>query len=249
MARTPLIAGNWKMHKTGQEARDFVHALSAHLEDTETRIYLSVPFTAIEQAAEAAAASRIVIGAQNMHDEPEGAFTGEISARMLKAAGAEFVLIGHSERRQHFGETGAFINRKIHRAIAEGLLPILCIGETALERDEHITQRVLSKQLEEALNGLSAHQIGQMVIAYEPIWAIGTGKTATPDAAQEVHHAIRQFILHSCGNKTAEEICLLYGGSVKPDNIGELMKEADIDGALVGGASLDAASFAQIIHF
>lgn len=249
MARIPLIAGNWKMYKTGQEAHDFVHALSTTLAENETRVFLAVPFTAIESAVEAASGSCIVIGAQNMHDEPEGAFTGEVSARMLKAAGAEFVVLGHSERRQHFGETGAFINRKIHRAFSEGLLPILCIGESESEREQHITQRVLSKQLEESLSGLSADQVGQMVIAYEPIWAIGTGKSATPHAAQEVHHAIRQFVQHSCGNKTAEGICLLYGGSVRPDNIAELMKEADIDGALVGGASLDAASFAQIIHF
>lgn len=250
MTRIPLIAGNWKMHKTGQQAQDFVHALAAILAETaKARVYLSVPFTAISSAAMAASGSRIVIGAQNMHDEPEGPFTGEISAQMLKAAGARFVLLGHSERRQHFGEIGSFINRKIHRALTEGLLPILCIGETEREREEQITQRVLSRQLEEALDGLTAHQVGQMVIAYEPIWAIGTGKTATPHAAQEVHREIRQFIQHSCGNKTAEEICLLYGGSVRPDNIAELMKEADIDGALVGGASLDAASFAQIIHF
>jgi triosephosphate isomerase (TIM) len=249
MARIPLIAGNWKMYKTGSEARAFVHALSGAISASETRVYLAVPFTAIEQAAEAARGGRIIIGAQNMHDQMEGTFTGEVSARMLKAAGAQFVILGHSERRQHFGETNAFINRKLHRALEEGLVPILCIGETLNEREQQITQRVLSKQLEESLHGLDAHQIAQLIIAYEPIWAIGTGMTATPLIAQETHHAIRQFIKHSCGNKASEDICLLYGGSVKPDNIAELMKEPDIDGALVGGASLDAASFAHIIQF
>ncbi len=249
MARIPLIAGNWKMYKTGQETREFVHALLSAVTDGETRIFLAVPFTAVEQAVEAARGSRIVIGAQNMHDQQEGAFTGEVSARMLKAAGAQFVILGHSERRQHFGETNAFINAKLHRALSESLIPILCIGESEMEREQNVTQRVLSKQLEECLSGLDAHQVAQVIIAYEPIWAIGTGKTATPRAAQEVHHEIRQFIKHSCGNKASEEVCLLYGGSVKPDNIAELMKEPDIDGALVGGASLDAASVAHIIQF
>jgi triosephosphate isomerase len=249
MARIPLIAGNWKMYKTGQEAREFVHALSSAVAEAQTRIFLAVPFTAIEQSVEAARGSRIVIGAQNMHDQQEGAFTGEVSARMLKAAGAEFVILGHSERRQHFGEANAFINAKLRRALSEGLIPILCIGESEGEREQNATMRVLSKQLEECLSGLDAHRVAQVIIAYEPLWAIGTGKAATPRAAQEVHCAIRQFIKHSCGNKASEEVCLLYGGSVKPDNIAELMKEPDIDGALVGGASLDAASFAHIIQF
>jgi triosephosphate isomerase (TIM) len=247
MARIPLIVGNWKMYKTGEEARLFVHALSSA--SSSARLFLAVPFTAIEQAVQAASGSRLIIGAQNMHDEPEGAFTGEVSARMLKAAGAQFVLLGHSERRRYFGETGAFINAKLHRALDEGLIPILCIGESESEREQHMTQRILSRQLEEALSGLSADQISQVTIAYEPVWAIGTGKTATPRMAQEAHHEIRQFIHHSCGNKAAEGICLLYGGSVKPDNIAELMNEPDIDGVLVGGASLDAASFVQMIHY
>ncbi len=248
MARIPLIAGNWKMYKTGEEAHRFVHELSSMVEQSLVRVYLAVPFTAIEQAVEASSGSRIVIGAQNMHDHEEGAFTGEVSARMLKAAGAEFVVLGHSERRQHFGETDALINRKLHRAVVEGLAPILCIGETLEQREQGVTQRIISKQLEECLRGLDASQIAQMVIAYEPIWAIGTGHTASPDVAQGVHHAIREFIKHSCGHKASEEVCLLYGGSVKQDNITELMKEPDIDGALVGGASLDPVSFARIIQ-
>jgi triosephosphate isomerase (TIM) len=248
MARIPLIAGNWKMFKTGREAREFVHALAKAVPESSRRIYLSVPFTALAEAAQAAQGSPILIGAQNMHDQVEGAFTGEISARMLKEAGAEFVLLGHSERRQHFGETNAFIHRKLQRALSENLIPILCIGETLAEREQNVTQRVLSRQLEECLRGLDAHALARVIIAYEPVWAIGTGRTATPAIAQEVHRHIRQFLLHSSGNKAAESVCLLYGGSVKADNIADLMKEPDIDGALVGGASLDVASFVQIIQ-
>jgi triosephosphate isomerase len=246
MARTPLIVGNWKMFKTGLEASSYICEL---VQVVRARAYLAVPFTAIERAVEAAQGSSLVIGAQNMHDELEGAFTGEISARMLKAAGAQFVILGHSERRQYFAETNAFINRKIQRAFAEDLLPILCIGETLEDRESGAAEQVLVGQLEGSLEGLDAHQMARMVIAYEPIWAIGTGKTATPSIAQSIHYTIRQFIKRKYGNKAAEEICLLYGGSVKPDNMADLMKEPDIDGALVGGASLDAASFAQIIQF
>lgn len=248
MARIPLIAGNWKMHKTGTEAKAYVRVLESLLTLSAMRVFLAVSFTAIEQAAEAASGTRIVIGAQNMHDAEEGPFTGEISASMLKAAGAQFVILGHSERRQHFGETGAFINRKLHRALKAGIIPILCIGETLEQREQKATQRVLSKQLEEALHGLDVDQVSELIIAYEPIWAIGTGRSATPDTAQEAHRTIRQFITHNCGNKAAEKVCLLYGGSVNKNNIAELMNEPDIDGALVGGASLDAVSFAHMIQ-
>jgi triosephosphate isomerase len=249
MNRTPLIVGNWKMYKTGQEAREFVRALSFAHVSTEKRVFLSVPFTAIEHAVQAALGTSIVIGAQNMHDCADGAFTGEVSARMLKAAGAQFVILGHSERRVLFKETNAFINRKLHRALEEGLTPILCVGESLNEREQNVTERVLNTQLKECLEGLNAHGIGKLIIAYEPVWAIGTGKTATPGMAQEAHHGIRLFIENSFGKKTAEGLCLLYGGSVKPDNIAHLMQESDIDGALVGGASLDAALFAQIINY
>jgi triosephosphate isomerase len=249
MARIPLIIGNWKMYKTGEEARSFIHDLSSSITDTQRRVFLAVSFTAIAPAVQAARGMRIAVGAQNMHDCEEGAFTGEVSARMLKEAGAEFVILGHSERRQHFGETNAFINRKIHRACAAGLSPILCIGENLQEREGRVTQRILSIQMEECLKNLDAHAISQVIIAYEPIWAIGTGKSATPSTAQDVLHAIRRFIEQSCGQKVAKELCLLYGGSVNSDNIADLMKEPDIDGVLVGGASLDAALFADIINY
>ncbi|HEY2809839.1 MAG TPA: triose-phosphate isomerase [Rhabdochlamydiaceae bacterium] len=249
MSRIPLIIGNWKMYKTGAEARAFIRDLSLAVTQAERRIFLAVPFTAIEPASQAARGMRFAIGAQNMHDCEEGAFTGEVSARMLREAGAQFVILGHSERRQHFSETNAFINRKIHRTFAEGLSPVLCIGENLVEREENVTQRILSIQMEECLSGLNAQAISEMIIAYEPIWAIGTGKSATPSMAQDVLHAIRRFIEQSCGQKVAKEICLLYGGSVNADNIASLMKEPDIDGVLVGGASLDAALFANIINY
>lgn len=248
MTRIPLIAGNWKMHKTAEESVAYIRALNNVLILNETRVFLAVPFTAIEQASAAAHGTRITIGAQNMHDAEEGPFTGEISASMLKAAGAQFVILGHSERRKLFGETSEFINRKVHRAFNEGIIPILCVGETLEQRQQESVQHVLSKQLKEALNGLDASQIPELIIAYEPVWAIGTGKSATPDIAQEVHRMIRLFLEHSYGNKVAERVCLLYGGSVNPGNIAELMKEPDIDGALVGGASLDVAAFARMIQ-
>jgi triosephosphate isomerase (TIM) len=249
MNRVPLIAGNWKMHKTAAEAREFISALLPKTTSAQRRIFLAVPFTAIESAMDAAKGTKISIGAQNMHDLPEGAYTGEISARMLKASGASFVILGHSERRQYFAETNSFIHRKLARALQEGLIPILCIGELAHDRESGDHLKILKRQLEECLQDLNADQIIQIAIAYEPVWAIGTGKTATPEIAQAVHSFIRNWLEERYSIDCAEKICLIYGGSVKPDNIISLMQQTDIDGVLVGGAALEVKSFAQIVNF
>lgn len=245
MDRIPIIAGNWKMYKTTEEARAFIGSLASHV-GPERRVLLGVPFTALEGAVQAARGSRIEIGAQNMHDMVEGAFTGEISARMLKTSGVSFVILGHSERRQLFGETNAFIHRKVVRALQKGLLPILCIGELLQERESGKHLDVLKLQLEDCLHGVNAEQV---VIAYEPVWAIGTGKTATPEVAQEVHAFIRAWLGQKYGSSSARKISILYGGSVKPDNIGALMGQDDIDGVLVGGASLEVEAFVKIINY
>ncbi len=208
-----------------------------------------MPFTAIEAGVEAAKGTKISIGAQNMHDQMEGAFTGEISARMLKASGASYVILGHSERRQYFKETNAFIHRKLALALKEGLTPILCIGELADERESGKYGDVLKTQLDECLQNLNAPQVEKVVLAYEPVWAIGTGKTATPEIAQGVHRFIRNWVEEKYSIGCAERICLIYGGSVKPDNIASLMQQTDIDGVLVGGASLDVESFAKIVNY
>jgi triosephosphate isomerase len=184
-----------------------------------------------------------------MHDQTEGAFTGEVSARMLKSSGASFVLLGHSERRQYFAEDNGFIHRKLLRALEGGITPILCIGEHLSQRESGTCETVLKTQLEECLQGISPDQAAKVVIAYEPVWAIGTGKTATPEMAQAVHHFIRRSLSDRFGNPCAQKVPLLYGGSVKPGNIGSLMQQADIDGALVGGASLDVKSFVQIVNY
>ncbi len=249
MHRIPLIAGNWKMYKTTAEAQAFIAALSEPTGPAQRRILLAVPFPGLEGAVAAAAKTKIAIGAQNMHDMPEGAYTGEVSGRMLKASGASFVILGHSERRQYFHESNAFVNRKLKRALADGLMPILCIGELAEHRENGSQFDVLKTQLEGCLHEVNAEQAMQIAIAYEPVWAIGTGKTATPEIAQEVHRFIRDWLEMRFGINSSESICLIYGGSVKPDNIASLMQQTDIDGVLVGGASLDAKSFAQIVNY
>lgn len=249
MKRIPLIAGNWKMHKTADEARKFVSLLSKETASAQHRIFLAVPFTAIEGAVDAAKESKIFIGAQNMHDQPEGAYTGEVSARMLKASGASFVILGHSERRQYFAETNPWIHQKVSRALQEGLTPILCIGELIHERESEDYLKVLKRHLEECLGGLSAEQVVQVIIAYEPVWAIGTGKTATPEIAQEVHRFMRDWLEERYGINCSQQVYLIYGGSVKPENISFLMQQTDVDGVLVGGASLDVKNFAQIINY
>lgn len=249
MNRIPLIAGNWKMYKTAAETRAFFAALAPEVAETDRRVFIAPAFPAIEAAAQAAEGTPIWIGGQNMHDHAEGAYTGEVSARMLKASGARFVILGHSERRQYFSESNAFIRAKIFAALKEGLTPILCIGESLQDRENRNHTGVLKRQLEECLQGVSAAHATEIVIAYEPIWAIGTGKTATPEMAQEMHRFIRDFLGECFGGEVSERITLLYGGSVKPDNIAALMQQTDIDGALVGGASLDAKTFAQIVNY
>lgn len=226
------------MFKTTREAVEYIQALKPCVEKSTSKVMLAVPYTALKAASDAAKGSNIQIGAQNMHDAAEGAFTGEISSDMIKETGATFVLIGHSERRQYYGETNQSVNRKTKRALAEGLTPIVCIGETEAERESGQTEAVLQKQLSESLEGINLEGV---IVAYEPVWAIGTGKTATPEIAQEAHKI--------CRSLTSESTPILYGGSVKPENAADLMEMKDIDGALVGGASLKADSFAQIVNF
>ena len=207
------------------------------------------PFTALHAVAAALAGSAVAVGAQDMHWENEGAFTGAISPIMLKDAGCSHVILGHSERRQLFGETDDGVARKAEAAFRHGLIPIVCVGETLAERESGRTMEVTQRQTERALRGLTGDQVARLVVAYEPVWAIGTGRTATPDQAQEVHAYLRRLVDRSHGEAAANALRILYGGSVKPDNIGSLMAQADIDGALVGGASLTAASFLKIVHY
>lgn len=249
MKRVPLIMGNWKMHKTPRETVDFIEELLPLVGATQRRVYLAPAFTAIDAAVAAAKGSRIVIGAQNMHEQAEGAFTGEISARMLMAAGASFVILGHSERRAYCGETNRSIRAKVQRALVAGLVPVVCIGETLQERELGKTQEVVCTQLEECLKDLLAPSLSSVMIAYEPVWAIGTGVAATSAHAQQVHQFCRDFVESKWGKQASQGLYLLYGGSVKPDNIASLMSEVDIDGVLVGGASLDVHSFAQLVNY
>jgi triosephosphate isomerase (TIM) len=250
MARTPLLAGNWKLFGTRSEAIALATAVVGAVGEVKGREVMVAPtFTALEAVRNALRGSPVALGAQNVHWETKGAFTGEVSAAMLREAGTTHVIIGHSERRQYFGETDATVNRRLGAALAGGLLPIVCVGETLAERDGGATLTVIRRQVAEGLQGLSAAQLGGIVLAYEPVWAIGTGRTATPDQAQEVHAAIRSQLATLADAPTSERVRILYGGSVKPDNVDTLMAQADIDGALVGGASLDAEQFSRIVHF
>ena len=248
--RTPLIAGNWKMFKTGGQAKETAARLAelvAGVKDVD--VMIAPTFTALESVAEAVAGTIIGLGAQNLYWEEEGAFTGEISAPMLTAAGCGYVIIGHSERRQYFGETDETVNKKIKAATAAGLVPVLCIGETEQERAAEKTFSILDKQIKNGLQGFASDSIEKLVIAYEPIWAIGTGLTATSAQAQEVHAFVRSVVSDLFGEEFAAARRILYGGSVKPGNVAELMSMTDIDGALVGGASLEAETFIKIINF
>ena len=248
--RRPLIAGNWKMYKTPQEAADTAKQLVEQVREVaDVDIMIAPPFTALESVSTVIKNSPVALGAQNLYWEDEGAYTGEISAPMLKSAGCQYAIIGHSERRQYFGETDKTVNQKIQAAIQVGLKPVFCIGETEQEREAEQTLSVLDKQVRKGLERLVPEQLDTLIIAYEPVWAIGTGKTATEDQAQEVHQFIRSLIEKSFGNDLSKSIRILYGGSVKPDNILNLMAMPDIDGALVGGASLSADSFSRIIKF
>jgi len=248
--RRPLIAGNWKMYKTSAEAVDTAAQLvklTAGVDDVD--IMIAPTFTALESVSKTLEGSHIDLGAQNIFWENEGAYTGEISAAMLKSVGCRYVIIGHSERRQYFGETDEAANKKIRAAIKAGLIPILCIGETEQERESSQTFSVLDKQVKMGLKDFFAKDLGSLVIAYEPVWAIGTGKTASEEQAQEVHQYIRSLIAEMVGDELSGAIRILYGGSVKPENISGLMDMPDIDGALVGGASLKADSFGKIVQF
>lgn len=250
MERTPLIAGNWKMYKTGAEAVETAKALLNLLADIrDTEIMIAPPFTALAAVSEVVKNSNVGLGAQNLFFEKEGAYTGEISASMLISAGCRYVIIGHSERRQYFGETDDSVNKKIRAAIQAGLIPVFCVGESDTERESEKTFYVLDKQIGNGLKDFSSDDLTSLVIAYEPVWAIGTGKTATSTQAQEVHAFLRGLIEKKFGNALAKSVRILYGGSVKPDNIAELMAMPDVDGALVGGASLKAESFARIAGF
>ncbi len=246
--RIPLIAGNWKMFKTVQETTVFIKELKSLVKDvSDVEIVIAPPFTAVHAAAEAARTTNVAVAAQDLYWEKQGAFTGEISAGMIKEAGAEYVIIGHSERRRLFGETDQTVNRKLGAALGAGLTPIVCVGETLEEREANRTLDVLDRQLKDGLDALSGEQLAELVIAYEPVWAIGTGRNATAAQAGEAHAHIRKRLRQWFGGDAAGRCHILYGGSVKPDNIRELIKEDDVDGALVGGASLEVASFAEIV--
>ncbi|MBN1380814.1 MAG: triose-phosphate isomerase [Deltaproteobacteria bacterium] len=246
----PFIAANWKMYKTVGEAVEFVKQLRSLLENSSDRdVVIAPPFTALQAVGAALKGSDIQLSAQNLHPEEQGAFTGEISAGMLLDVGCRYVIIGHSERRHIFGEEDEFINKKVQTALQHGLKPIFCIGETLEERESGITFDILQRQIGEGLNNVSTDDIGSVTIAYEPVWAIGTGKTATPKEAQDAQKFIRACVEMFYDPETAQKAVIIYGGSVKPDNIGELMAQPDVNGALVGGASLDSGSFAKIVNY
>ena len=246
--RRPIIAGNWKMYKTVTEAESLVKDLKLELPDiSNVDVVLCCPFTALSKVADLVSQTPVRVGAQNMHWEKEGAFTGEISATMLRDVYCRYVILGHSERRQYFGETNATVNRKAKAALAASLRPIICVGETLDERENKDFKAIIRTQIRESLADLPADQADEFVVAYEPVWAIGTGRNASPAQAQEVHALIRATLVEVLGQKAADKIRIQYGGSVKPANAAELLGQPDIDGALVGGASLDARSFAAIV--
>jgi triosephosphate isomerase (TIM) len=248
--RKPFIAGNWKMYKTCAEAVETAKKLAGFVSGaSNVDVMIAPPFTALAPVHEAIKESSVMLGAQNIFWEKEGAYTGEISPGMLVSSGCRYVIIGHSERRQYFGETDETVNKKTRAAVNNNLVPVICIGETEKERETGNTFNILDKQIKMGLEGFSPDDLELIILAYEPVWAIGTGKTATSAQAQEVHRFLRNLIESLFGKKIAESVRILYGGSVKPENIGELMSMPDIDGALVGGASLDAQKFASIINF
>jgi triosephosphate isomerase (TIM) len=248
--RRPVIAGNWKMFKTREETRAFFEAFKPLVAScTHCDIVVAPPFTALATAVEAARGSAIAIAAQNAHWERQGAFTGEVSMPMLVEAGCRYVIIGHSERRQYFGETDEGVHRKVKAALEGGLTPIVCVGETLGEREGNLTQAVLKRQFEGGLGALTGADFSRILIAYEPVWAIGTGRTATPEIAADAHRYLRELATSQFTLDRASALRILYGGSVKPDNIRGLMAQVEIDGALVGGASLEPQSFAAIVNF
>jgi len=250
MGRLPLIAGNWKMNKTVEEALDLIRQLKTSLSNIEgVEVAVAPPFTALYAVSQELKGSSICLSAQNLFYEEKGAFTGEVSPLMLKEIGCQYVIIGHSERRQFFGETDETVNRRIKAALGQDLKPIFCMGETLKEREEGKTFSVIERQVEGGLKGIGEEGVKSIVIAYEPVWAIGTGKTATPQQAEEVHRFIRERLERLYSREIAERIRIQYGGSVTPENIKVLMSQENIDGALVGGASLKSETFSKIVRF
>lgn len=247
--RKPFIAGNWKMFKTSKEAEQFAVEFLKIYVPSDVTVAICAPFTQLSTLVAAFQGTGIKVGAQNMHFEENGAFTGEISAAMLKEIGVDYCVIGHSERRQYFGETDASVNKKLHRAFSSSILPILCVGEVLEQRDAGLALQVVTTQMKAALADLTAEQVEKLTVAYEPVWAIGTGRTATPIQADEMCGHIRTIIADLYGEEVAENVVIQYGGSVKPDNATELMNMYEIDGALVGGASLKPVDFLEIVNF
>ncbi len=248
--RTPVIAGNWKMYKTAGEAEAFVREFLPLVADAgDVEIVLAPAFPSLAAVAALTRGTGVGVASQNVHFAEEGAYTGEVSPGMVRDAGAGYAIVGHSERRQYFAETDETVNRKVRAALAAGIVPIMCLGETLAERESGKTIEVVDRQLRAGLSDVPASAAGKFRLAYEPVWAIGTGKTATPAQAQEVHAFLRGTLKRMWGEEAGSSVRILYGGSVKPENIAELMSMEDIDGALVGGASLSAASFAKIVKF
>ena len=246
--RKPIIAGNWKMHKTIAEALEFVNEVKDRVNNDKVEAVICAPFTLLKDLKQATKGTNIKIGAQNMHFEEKGAFTGEISPLMLKELDMDYVVIGHSERRQYFNETDETVNKKVLKALEVGIDPILCVGETLEEREAGNTKDVCKVQVEKALENVSKEDLAKVVIAYEPVWAIGTGKTATSEDANDVLAYIREVVANLYG-ELANEVRIQYGGSVKPSNVAEIMNQSDIDGALVGGASLEANDYVELVNF
>jgi triosephosphate isomerase len=248
--RRPVIAGNWKMYKTVIETVQFIEQFKGLVQNSRhCDIVVAPPYTALSGAVQAAAGTNVNISSQSVHWENEGAFTGEIAPQMLVGLGVGYCIIGHSERRQYFAETNLTVNKRVKAALKAQLIPIVCVGEVLAEREAGKTQTVITTQFAEGLAGLTPEEFSHIIIAYEPVWAIGTGKTATPEMAEEVHAQIRSLAKAQFGDVAAGALRILYGGSVKPDNIKGLMAQPDIDGALVGGASLKADSFANIVNY
>ena len=250
MSRIPFIVGNWKMYKEAPSAVELCRQLRGLVHAAGDReIGVAPPFPLIPLAARALEGSRVRIGAQNLHVQREGAFTGEVSSEMLASVGCDFVIVGHSERRQYFQEADALLGEKTRAALRANLEPLLCVGESLEQRESGKTDAVIRGQLEGALACLTPQEASRIIVAYEPVWAIGTGRTATPEMAQQVHRLIRDILSQYCGVESSERMRILYGGSVKPDNVDGLMAQPDIDGALVGGASLKAEDFARIVNY
>ncbi len=246
--RKAVIAGNWKMNKNRQEAKALIAEMLPLVKDADCGVVICVPYTNLETALEATKGSNVKVGAENCHWATSGAFTGEISADMLAEMGVEYVVLGHSERRQYFGETDGTVNKRLHAALTAGLKPILCVGELLNEREGGITEEVVGMQTKLALAGVTKEQLANIIIAYEPVWAIGTGKTATAEQANEVNHYIRTVVEKLYDKETADAMTIQYGGSMNAGNAEELTAQPDVDGGLIGGASLKAADFAKIIE-